>query len=140
LWQLLYFGVCLAAVALVELVVVVLLLSLFLCLFAEPEIMTELQTKRLQPSSSSSALARSLFFLMMMSYWMLLSYLKISPFALSPVPIFGSSVLMTDFAVRRFLIFHNLFPIFIPKRYTFGILMPMRQILLTIMHPGSIMT
>src|SRR5215217_1492535 len=81
--------------------------------------MTELQTKRLQPSSSSSALARSLFFLMMMSYWMLLSYLKISPSALSPVPIFGSSVLMTDFAVRRFLVFHNLFPIFIPKKVYF---------------------
>src|SRR5215216_8170793 len=36
LWQPLYFGVYLAAVALLELVVVVLLLSLFLCLFAEP--------------------------------------------------------------------------------------------------------
>src|SRR5215210_9466315 len=36
LWQPLYFGVFLAAVALLELVVVVLLLSLFLCLFAEP--------------------------------------------------------------------------------------------------------
>ena len=77
---------------------------------------------------------------MMISYWMLLSYLRNSPSALSPVPIFGSSVLITDFAVRRFLVFNDLFPAFIPKRYTFGILMAMRQILLTIMHVGSIMT
>jgi hypothetical protein len=46
---------------------------------------------------------------------------------------------MTDFAVRRFLLFHDLFPIFIPKRITFGIIMFMRQILLTIMHAGSVM-
>src|SRR5215208_6477202 len=101
--------------------------------------MTELQIKCLQPSSSS-ALAMSLFFLMMISYWMLLSYLRNSPSSLSPVPIFGSSVLITDFAVRRFIVFNDLFPIFIPKRYTFGILMLMGQILLTIMHVGSIMT
>lgn len=46
---------------------------------------------------------------------------------------------MTDFAVRRFLVFHDLLPFFIPKRNTFGIIMFMRQILLTIMHVGSIM-
>src|SRR5919112_3717899 len=68
LWQPLYFGAFLAAVALLALMVVVLLLSLFLCLFAEPLIMTGLQIEWLQPlssSSSSSSLARSLFFLMM---------------------------------------------------------------------------
>ena len=47
---------------------------------------------------------------------------------------------MTDSAVRRFLVFHDLLPIFIPKRITFGIMMLMRQILLTIMHVGSVMT
>jgi hypothetical protein len=47
---------------------------------------------------------------------------------------------MADFAVRRFLVFHNLFPIFIPKMNTFGIIMLMRQIILNIMHVDSIMT
>ena len=58
-------------------------------------------------------------------------------------PLFLSSVLsvlMADFAVRRFLVFHNLFPIFIPKMNTFGIIMLMRQIILNIMHVDSIMT
>jgi predicted PurR-regulated permease PerM len=79
LWQLLYFGVCLAAVALVELVVVVLLLSLFLCLFAEPLLTALLQTKRLQPSSAIG-IVLTLFLLMMMVivYGMLLSFLSSS--------------------------------------------------------------
>jgi hypothetical protein len=46
---------------------------------------------------------------------------------------------MTDFAVRRFLVFHDLLPIFIPKRNTFDIIMFLRRILLTIMHVGSVM-
>ena len=69
----------------------------------------------------------------------MLSYLRNSPSSLSPVPIFGPSLVMTDFAARRFLVFHDLLPIFIPKRYTFSIIMLMRQILLTIMHAGSVM-
>jgi hypothetical protein len=48
--------------------------------------------------------------------------------------------LMSDFVVRRFLVFHDLFSIFTPKRNAFGIIMLMRQILLTIMHVDSIMT
>lgn len=47
---------------------------------------------------------------------------------------------MTDFVVRRFLVFDDLLPIFIPKRITFGIIMLMREILLTIVHVGSVMT
>ena len=50
------------------------------------------------------------------------------------------SVLMADFAVIGFLVFHDLFPTFIPKRDTFGMIMLLRQILLTITHIGSIMT
>src|SRR5215213_9407520 len=77
LWQLLYFGVYLAAVALRELVVVVLLLSLFPCLFAEPLLTALLQTKRLQPSSAIR-IVLTLFLLMMMKivYGMLLSFLS----------------------------------------------------------------
>jgi hypothetical protein len=46
-----------------------------------------------------------------------------------------------DFAGRRFfLVFHDLFPIFIAKRDTFGIIMIMQQILLNIMYVGSIKT
>ena len=79
--------------------------------------------------------------MMIISYWLLLSYLRNSPSSLSPVPIFGSGVLMTDFAARRLLfVFNDLFPIFIPKRNAFGIIMLMRQILLNIMHIGSMMT
>jgi hypothetical protein len=48
---------------------------------------------------------------------------------------------MTDFfAARRFLVFHDLFSIFTPKRNAFGIMKLMRQITLTITHVGSIMT
>ena len=47
---------------------------------------------------------------------------------------------MSDFAARRFLVFNDLFSIFIPKRNAFGIIMFMRQIILTIMHVGSVMT
>ena len=47
---------------------------------------------------------------------------------------------MTGFAARRFLVFHDLFPIFIPKMNAVGIIMLMRQVFLTITHVGSIMT
>jgi len=48
---------------------------------------------------------------------------------------------MTDFAIRRFfLVFHNLFPIFVPKRNSFDMIMLTWRILITIMHVGSIMT
>jgi hypothetical protein len=48
---------------------------------------------------------------------------------------------MSDFAARRFLlVLHDLFSIFIPKRNALGIMMLIRQIILTIMHVGSVMT
>ena len=43
-------------------------------------------------------------------------------------PISGRSVLISDFAARKVLVFNDLFAIFIPKRNTFGIIMLMRQI------------
>jgi glutamine synthetase type III len=53
---------------------------------------------------------------------------------------FGSGVLTTDFAARKFLVFHDVVPIFILKRDAFGIVMVIPKIFLSIMHMASIMT